>query len=49
MHHQTRQAKNVSPKNEQQIIKGTKNKQIGIQEVTLETQQSEMVENEILD
>ena len=48
MHQHTIQARYVSPKNGQEIIKGTRKKQTEIKEVALETQQSEDVANNIL-
>ena len=49
MHHHNRQVICVSPENLQVIIKGTRNKQTGMWEVPLETQQSEAVTRNILD
>ena len=45
----TRQARNSSLKNGQQIPKGTRKNQIGTWKVPLETQQSEIVANNIMD
>ena len=41
--------KNASPKNGQQIIKCTRNNQNGMWEVLLETKQSEVEENNIME
>ena len=48
MHQHTRPSRNISPKKWTKIIKGNRNKQTGMWEVPLETQQFKIVVNNIL-